>query len=848
MKKRLFTLIACVTLCMTSFAQHKEIEIYHIEANIDTIAKHDAYSAIDGNPESYWITADPNDPDRTTPKGAYVLLKFKKTTHVDFVRYTPPPTATWPWYAGSWTKAEVSYCPTIDGEDFVSLGDFKLDGEDQPFDFRLTEQGVDCGQIKLTIKATESNCAGAAEIQAYAYDTAKEPDFAPYFTDNLYTQLKTEITSSEGIEDEEVKNLVKQLLSNADSYKKFRVGEYEAYMTLETVMDILKASNEYNRFENPTGVYFYAGRSYWVIAENIAEGYNVGLKVKNWGNDESYTHYSLRNGINYIRTSNEGNVFVDYYTDDFETAPKVKVHFINAPVQGYWDQATMTNEDWVKLLEGRSTNDNTILITRSEHAQLAFPISAWLEHCPTNVDSTMTLYQQVQWAQRDMLGLERYGRQLKNRQLFYAATSGFMAAREDGASCHVDHLGPIMVPDAAKFDFWGVGHEWGHHNQVRTGFKWSGCGETTNNIYASWGQLLLSPNPNYLRLEDEVSGIDEYTSMRGGRMQVYFEEGLRKGIPWQLQDGPDFHGEAPTYKYGADKLSRNYDHFVKLVPFWQMNLWGTMAEKSPYIITKVIESIRSTKNYSGTNGEKQINWMKLACDSAKIDLLPFFEKAGMLRPINTYIDDHQPGWNIITEEMIAGLKAYVKEQGYPAFTEEINYINGHNYPIYRDCKELEVPGQLNEGCQWNNNKVTVQHNLVKNAVAFETYNAKDNLIRITMYGLGSNDQHEYTQVLYPTEAAYIMAVGYNGERIKIFEKAPTAVKGLVSNLSVQSKDGQFIISGLTQGVVVSVSDIMGQQLATATAMGETLTISTSMTKGSVAILKIGEYCKKVYMK
>ena len=159
-----------------------------------------------------------------------------------------------------------------------------------------------------------------------------------------------------------------------------------------------------------------------------------------------------------------------------------------------------------------------------------------------------------------------------------------------------------------------------------------------------------------------------------------------------------------------------------------------------------------------------------------------------------------------------------------------------------------MPGQLNEGCQWNNNKVTVQHNLVKNAVAFETYNAKDNLIRITMYGLGSNDQHEYTQVLYPTEAAYIMAVGYNGERIKIFEKAPTAVKGLVSNLSVQSKDGQFIISGLTQGVVVSVSDIMGQQLATATAMGETLTISTSMTKGSVAILKIGEYCKKVYMK
>ena len=168
--------------------------------------------------------------------------------------------------------------------------------------------------------------------------------------------------------------------------------------------------------------------------------------------------------------------------------------------------------------------------------------------------------------------------------------------------------------------------------------------------------------------------------------------------------------------------------------------------------------------------------MKLACDSAKIDLLPFFEKAGMLLPINAYIEDYNAGWNIITEEMIANLKAYVKEQGYPAFTEEINYINGHNYPIYRDCLKLEVPEEIGEGCSLNNNKVKVLHSAVKNAVAYETYNNKGELLRITMYGLGSDDQHSYTQVLYPkssdpaTTSAYIMAVGYDGKRIKIYEE------------------------------------------------------------------------------
>jgi hypothetical protein len=61
-------------------------------------------------------------------------------------------------------------------------------------------------------------------------------------------------------------------------------------------------------------------------------------------------------------------------------------------------------------------------------------------------------------------------------------------------------------------------------------------------------------------------------------------------------------------------------------------------------------------------------------------------------------------------------------------------------------------------------------------VAFETYNSADSLIRITMYGLGGNDSHSYTMVLYPSSseeadaAAYIMAVGYDGTREKIYAK------------------------------------------------------------------------------
>ena len=784
MKKTLI-LLCCLLATLITTAQDKKIKI--ISATAETSKQYyEAEYAIDNKVHTYWINSD------DTPSDAWPLtfiITFEKETHVDYVRYIPRENAF--MNEGNWDKVYVSYCPTTTGEDFKNIGSYTLNQSSNASDLWLGKNGITCGQIRFDLERGGFFKVAAAEIEAYALDHERYALFNQYFSDAIFSQLRPDVKSSEGINDLAVKRLVDSLLANGNGYRKFRVGEYEPYMTTRTLQERLKTSSSYNNYENPTGVYLKAGETCLVAVDGIDDNYPVGVTIKNWVENENTSSYPLRNGLNQITARTEGNLFIHYYTDNYKEAPNVKVHFINAPVQGYWDQATMTNEDWIELLKGRSTDDNTILITRSEHAQLAYPVSSWIAHCPTNVDSTMTLYQQVQWAERDILGLEKYGRQVKNRQLFYATEYGFMAAGGEGSYCHVNSLGAIMVPNAARFDFWGVGHEWGHNNQVTPGFKWPGCGETTNNIYASWGQIHFTGTPHNLRLEDEISGIGEYANMRGGRMQSYFEEGLRKGIPWQLQDGPDYHGDAHETKTvkgenaNGDNIgyvtttSRNYDHFVKLAPFWQINLWGTLAGKCPDIIPMTIESIRSTKDYGthyNTSGKQQINWMKLACDSAKIDLLPFFEKAGMLRPIHAFIEDYTPGWNIIDSAMIAALKAHVKEQGYPAFSEEINYINGHNYTIYRDCLKLEVPKELGVGCKVSGNKVIVQHSAVKNAVAYETYNSKGKLLRITMYGLGSDDQHSYTQVLYPTNkdsdlsAAYIMAVGYDGTRIKIYEE------------------------------------------------------------------------------
>lgn len=797
--QKIKTLLAvCLLTCNSLYAQDIKVSIKSATATSEQSGE-GASRVIDGDVNTFWHSYWWSEAVLDTHSSVDLTITLDAVSLVDYVRYIPRQDRK---DQGGWGEVEVFYNPNTSGSNFISIGTFQLNKKEaETYDFFLNgKEGVRCGQVKFTIRSGGNNHVTAAEIEAYQIDDTKSDLLGKYFTDDLYTQLKSGVTNSNDITDSDVKALVDNLLNDAENYKKFRVGEYEPYMTTSTLKSILKTSAQYNNYENPTGIYLKEGESCIVAVEGIG-GHPVGLKIRRWYPTGVGSAYQLRNGLNYITATTEGNVFVDYYTDDYETAPNVKVHFINAPVLGYWDQETMTNADWEEMLAGPLAGDDVAIIARSEHAQLAYHVEQWKKYCPTDINTTMTYYQQVQWAERDILGLELFGRQVKNRQLFYSDTSNSMFAGGDASVCGYSDLKTLMIPDAKHFDFWGVGHEWGHNNQI-DGFHWSGCGETTNNIYASWAQFHFTGNrdaerhPTNLRLEDEVTGINDYAGMRGGRMQVYFEEGLRKGIAWQLWDGPDYHGENPTSvtvkgeNANGDETTevnttwRHYDHFVKLAPFWQLNLWGTLAEKCPNIIPMVIESIRTTPDYTtkfNSSGKQQINWMKLACDKAQLNLLPFFEKAGMLRPINAYIDDYTKDWNIITEEMIDELRTYIETKGYPTFTEEINYINGHNYHIYRDKLDLIIPTSYN-GCVRDGNLVTVQHDIVQNSVAFETYNSEDKLIRITMYGLGSDDSHSYTQVLFPLDedAAYIKAVGYDGTREKIYD-----VRGLIDNLKTR---------------------------------------------------------------
>ena len=165
--------------------------------------------------------------------------------------------------------------------------------------------------------------------------------------------------------------------------------------------------------------------------------------------------------------------------------------------------------------------------------------------------------------------------------------------------------------------------------------------------------------------------------------------------------------------------------------------------------------------------------MRRLCEATGYNLLPFLEKAGLNRPIKAYIEDYSPGWNIITQAMLDELKADVEAKGYKEAPAALNYINAYNWQNFRDKVALTDAG-LNQGCTaQGGDRVKVDNDVWKGAVGYETYNSKNELVRITMFGLGDAQMSSrYTYVLFPSseDASYIMAVGYDGTKVKCYAK------------------------------------------------------------------------------
>lgn len=212
-----------------------------------------------------------------------------------------------------------------------------------------------------------------------------------------------------------------------------------------------------------------------------------------------------------------------------------------------------------------------------------------------------------------------------------------------------------------------------------------------------------------------------------------------------------------------------HDHFVKLAPLWQLELYFKVAGKGnpdfyPDIFYKAIKMDTRGKK----DGELQLAFMKNACDVSRQDLTDFFRKTGMLKPIDQELDDYTCARMTITEADCRNLVAYARKYKKPE-SPVIYYISVNSVEAYKN--RLPVRGSYNQGITEQGNRRIISHDVWKNVVVFETY--KDNeLVRATMVGTDSKDNSS-TTVTYPEGSTRIEAVSWDGKRTLVYGKRPT---------------------------------------------------------------------------
>lgn len=699
--------------------------------------------SFDGDPNTHYAS-------KSADKFPVTLTYFfTQPSDVDYLTYLPRQDGN--ASSGFIGDCEVLY--QLEGsEDFVKAGDYNFGQTANLYRLKLNETLRNVTAFRFKITSSNNGQVSCAEMSFY---TKRVSAATELFTDETCSELKPGVTLQE-IEalDDNTDGFLKKIarFMYENSYPMERIQTYQPYMTIETVCRRLKTSN-YNRFENPTGIYFTSGEKAVVfVAETTA---SVMLRVVDWSKagNEQKSLYTLLPGTNVLTIAQKGLGYIEYYTDDYETAPEVKIHIASGIVNGYFDlERGDQDAKYTALLNNAKSAECPNLDIRGKYVQLCFDKASLLDKNPDRGREMIQEYDHIIKMEQDVMGVDAYQLRTTNRMFARRSYSGAPNANGWGVS----FPGVNVIPENIRKDSWEIAHEFGHINQVRPGLKWQGTTEVTNNIYSATVQYFYTPEN--LRLEQENIGDGEGgTAMVGNRFNCYFNNGIIKGQPWLFQKGQN----NPNPETGAGDL------FVRLCPFWQLQLYNKYTGLGVEdFYPRLIQIIRNTDETELTTKELQFNFMRNTCQVMQADMTQFFEKCGMLREVDRDVSDYGGTVRLtITQQDIETFKNEIKAENYPQpVSPVIYYISGNSVNVFKNRAAVE--GTTGVGVTGSGSSRLVTAQAWKNVVVFETY-AGNELVKLTLPFTNFKDKTA-TTVFYPDGATRIEAVSWDGSRTLVY--------------------------------------------------------------------------------
>lgn len=678
------------------------------------------------------------------------------------------------------TTGTIRYKKNQQDSEWTECGTFE--SQDKTAIVRVDVNLDEVGYLQLELKRSgtnQNNNVNFAEFECYQkaeggdFDLTKDAEF---FADNVFSKLKetTKLEDIQKITHPMVRSIAKELLNGTYSTE-FRSRVYKSCKDPNIVGSELTIGRR-SIYDNPTGIYFEKNKKYFVFVGDELGTDKLNLHIRDWREGGGNQTLALVSGINLIQPKNDGNGYIQYWTETELDIPKaVNVHICYGIELGFWDIRQYDNEDWKRIIKNAAeivTKENiqtAMFDVCGELVQLVNTLDAFNTYCPNDIVSVMVKHDELMKIEYETMGLYKYNVVPKNR--IHGVRSWGGNPNWNGTHANIPNRERTMLTvDGFLEDLWVYAHEFGHGNQVRQ-MKGGGWGEVTNNLYAVKVQFLM--NNTSLRLEHEAIDRKGYGNEKvvGDRFNGYLNDAIVSHIDylkhqgeWAYQNGEKYHGADP---------------FTTLCPLWQLSLLFEFTKGNPDIYRPDFYADvhwDAIQNEEGTDyenfGQRYVNFMKRSMKAANMNLTKFFENIGLLReldfPAAAYGD---PDHILITGTMVDEVKNYAKQFPNPQpETLEMNYISGNTVEIYR--QRLPMSGTYGEGVTDGEsvpNTKIIAHSVWKNVVAYETIDDNGKLIEVCISGTGSASNTS-TLVRYPEGATGIRAVSWDGTRKMVYGK------------------------------------------------------------------------------
>ncbi len=450
--------------------------------------------------------------------------------------------------------------------------------------------------------------------------------------------------------------------------REFRIAAFRAWPHPDKQGEA-NSNMPFSLLDNPTGMAAVTGEPLVIMADRSAPG--LGIRIQNLSaptGSDGYggEAYPLHEGVNVIRPQTDGLIYVMYHADEADAAPGVVLHFATGRVNGFFDSARHTRSDgtsrYQELLARAGDKYFDVL---SPNVHLTFRSDDFRRLVP-DAQRLLAAYDTLLLHEQEFEGMLKYDRQLKNRMYIHTSYSGYLFATHHHIGFDETLLPELLnVARLKTTHCWGPAHELGHMLQVSPYLKWTAMTEVTNNILALEIQRLWgSPS----RLHTEPMRPDMYADI--------YEEAINGAF---------------VEKRAHTELA---DWFDKLVPFWQLRLYLMEVAGKEDFYKDVFEASRrlKTERPGLTNGQLQLEFVYNSCQAAGIDLRPFFERWGWLRPVERIYDDYYGKDTLrVTADEVTALNARIDGLGLPRLTAAAEYITDNTLHLYKHPEPFQ-PG------------------------------------------------------------------------------------------------------------------------------------------------------------